>query len=252
VAAESMQGELHIGQTARPAAVFTAIPSGRGSSLIVEQILALLREGALRPGDRLPPERELCQLLRASRATVREALRVLEARGFLDRRVGARGGAFVTSPTSGRAAEGLADMLATNGLTAIEVTEARVVLELGVLPLVCERATAADVDDLRRLVKRDLEAHENGTYDLDYSVEFHLRLISCAHNEAIDMLGRSMRDALGASLIATQRSGFDRGPGLHEHEQLVSAVECGDVGRAIGILRDHLSRNASRAPEVDC
>jgi GntR family transcriptional repressor for pyruvate dehydrogenase complex len=227
--------------------MFSPILSGRGSSLIVEQILSLVKARTLTAGDRLPSERELCQLLGASRATVREALRVLEARGFLDRRVGARGGAFVTNPTSGRAAQGLVDLLETNGLTALEVTEARIVLELGVLPLVCERATAEDLADLRSLIVRDLAADSDGVYDVAYSVEFHLRVIQCAHNQAIDMLGQSMRDALEASIAATQTGGFDRGPGFHEHEQLVDAVEAGQVDKAVATLSAHLRRTAGRA-----
>jgi GntR family transcriptional regulator, transcriptional repressor for pyruvate dehydrogenase complex len=90
------------------------------SEAIVEQICTLIRNEQLRPGDRLPSER-----VRVSRVTVREALRVLEASGLIEIRVGARGGAFVTSPSSSRIGTGLADLISLSPLTATEVTQAR-------------------------------------------------------------------------------------------------------------------------------
>src|SRR5262245_53241973 len=91
--------------------MFKAVSLNRVSQAIVEQVKLLLRQGRLKPGDRLPSERELCERFGVSRVTVREALRVLEAGGLIDIRVGARGGAFVTSPTSQQIGEGLADLL---------------------------------------------------------------------------------------------------------------------------------------------
>src|SRR5215475_4193363 len=80
--------------------LFTTVSLGRASQAIVEQIRALLHDGRLAPGDRLPSERELCQQFGVSRVTVREALRILETSGLITIKVGARGGAFVASPTS--------------------------------------------------------------------------------------------------------------------------------------------------------
>src|SRR3954453_4795296 len=96
---------------AAPEGLFKAVSSSRVSQLIVDQIRLLLKEERLQPGDRLPSERELCVQFGVSRVTVREALRSLEASGLVEIRVGARGGAFVTAPSSRRVGEGLADLL---------------------------------------------------------------------------------------------------------------------------------------------
>ena len=123
----------------RPAPVgqhlFKAVSSHRVSQVIVEQIRHLMREERLQPGDRLPSERELCTQFGVSRVTVREALRILESSGLVEIRVGAHGGAFVTAPSSRRVSEGLADLLTLSPLTAAQVTEARLVFELAVVPL---------------------------------------------------------------------------------------------------------------------
>src|SRR5690606_3363240 len=127
-------------QTGADAELFSPVNLGRVSQVIVDQIRLLIHQGKLRPGDRLPSERELCSRFGVSRVTVREALPVLEAGGLVEIRVGAHGGAFVTMPSNERLGEGLADLLKLSPLTAAEVTEARRIFELGIVPLVVERA----------------------------------------------------------------------------------------------------------------
>lgn len=122
--------------------------------MIVDQIRVLIREGQLRPGDRLPAERELGDKFGVSRVTVREALRGLEANGMVRIKVGAHGGAFVTAPTSQRIGEGIEDLLSLSGLTDKDVTEARQVFEIGIIPLVCERATEQDIEELTEICDR--------------------------------------------------------------------------------------------------
>src|SRR3954462_6200317 len=93
------------------AALFSPVVTGRVSAEIVGRIKAAIRGGALAPGDQLPPERDLTKQLGVSRVSVRDALRMLEANGLIEVRVGARGGAFVTAPGPQLVGEGLADML---------------------------------------------------------------------------------------------------------------------------------------------
>src|ERR1700749_872486 len=98
--------------------LFSRVSVGRISEIIVEQIRLLMRQGQLKPGDRLPPERDLCERFGVSRVTVREALRMLESSGLVEIRVGASGGAFVTAPSSDRVGEGLADLLTLSVIDA--------------------------------------------------------------------------------------------------------------------------------------
>src|SRR6188472_328553 len=120
--------------------LFNRVVPGRASEMIVDQIRLLIRDGSLKPGDRLPSERELGERFGVSRVTVREALRGLEANGLVTIRVGARGGAFVTAPTSALVGEGISDLLTFSVIEPGDVTEARQVFEVGIVPLVCQRA----------------------------------------------------------------------------------------------------------------
>jgi DNA-binding FadR family transcriptional regulator len=227
--------------------LFTAISSNRMSEAIVEQIRTLIRTNRLRTGDRLPSERELCERLGVSRVTVREALRVLEAGGLVEIRVGARGGAFVTKPSSDRLGASLADLMNLAAITSVEVTEARLVFEIGIIPTVIERATEQDIEELRAMTKAHGEAFRRGEYTMAMSAEFHNRVGACTHNAAIEMLVRSFHGPLLMSLSEAATAAPLMGQrGTVEHRDFVEAIADRDAERATEIMRKHISRTARR------
>lgn len=96
---------------------------------IIKQIHKAIFDGKLRPGDRLPPERELIEKFNVSKATIREALRSLEMLGFLEIRKGQLGGAFITEVDSEKANEGLRNFIYFKGITLKELNEVRLAIE---------------------------------------------------------------------------------------------------------------------------
>ncbi len=232
------------------AGLFNPVNDRRISELIVDQVRLLIRQQQLNPGDRLPAERELCKRFGVSRVTVREALRVLEANGLLEIRVGARGGAFVTKPSKQRVGEGIADLLTVSEVTAAEATEARLILEVGMIPLVCERADETDIADLLAICDRQEAALADGDYQINLSAEFHSRLAECAHNSAVRILTHSFRGPLLMSLGRAQQTAPETGkPGAKEHRALVEAIRDRDAASAADIMRRHLGRTAERVKE---
>jgi GntR family transcriptional regulator, transcriptional repressor for pyruvate dehydrogenase complex len=227
--------------------LFTAVSAHRMSSAIVDQIRSLIRDNRLRPGDRLPSERALCEYLGVSRVTVREALRVLEAAGLVEIRVGAHGGAFVSSPSSDRLGAGLADLLRLAPVTSVEVTEARQVFELGIIPQVVEQATGEDIDELRAMTRRHTEAVRRGEYTMAMSAEFHSRVGACTHNAAIEMLVHSFHGLLLMSLHEAKTAAPLMGPrGTQEHRDFVEAIAQRDTDKAMSIMQAHIDRTARR------
>ncbi len=227
--------------------LLSRVSVGRISEVIVDQIRLLIRSGQLTAGDRLPSERELCERFGVSRVTVREALRVLEANGLVDIRVGARGGAFVTAPSSRMVGEGIADLISLSSLTALEVTEARMVFELGLVALACERATEEDIAALYEICDRSSAALESEDYPLTLSAEWHSRFARCTHNRAIALLAESLHDPMIRSLQEARSTAPSHGRrGVEEHRALVDAVAEHDVERATELMRVHLTRTASR------
>src|SRR5882757_2666583 len=165
------EANVRRGETMSPGepGMFKVVSSSRISQSIVEQVKVLIRQGRLIPGDRLPSERDLCDRFGVSRVTVREALRMLEAGGLVEIRVGAKGGAFVTTPTSEQIGEGLADLLNLSPMTASNVTEARQIFELGIVPMAVARATDEDISALRAMLDSHQAALRRGEYDMSMS-----------------------------------------------------------------------------------
>lgn len=227
--------------------LFNRVSAGRISGIIVEQIRLLMRQGQLKPGDRLPPERDLCERFGVSRVTVREALRMLESSGLVEIRVGARGGAFVTAPSGNRVGEGLTDLLTLSVISAADVTEVRMVLEVGIVPLVCERATEEDLSDLDKICQRSEEALRDGDYTMDMSLEFHMRTAEATHNPAVSMLVQSFRGPILMSLQEAKIAAPEMGRlGTREHERFIEAVRRRDPEAASRIMAEHLTRTAHR------
>ncbi len=227
--------------------IFSPVSTGRISEVIVEQVRQLMRQGELKPGDRLPAERELCEYFGVSRVTVREALRMLESSGLVEIRVGARGGAFVTTPTSDRVGDGLADLLSLSVISAADVTEVRLILELGIVPLVCERATEEDLKALDEICARSAKALEGGRYTMELSAEFHARVARATRNPAISMLVESFRGPILMSLEEAKSRVPEMGEvGTLEHQRFVDAVRNHDAQAASSIMREHLMRTAHR------
>jgi DNA-binding FadR family transcriptional regulator len=232
--------------------LFSRVSVDRVSQAIVDQIKTLIRDGKLRPGDRLPSERDLCQRFGVSRVTVREALRVLEASGLVSIRVGARGGAFLTSPSAERLGEGLADLISLAALTAGGVTEARQIVEMGILPLVVERATDEDIAELTTMVNEGRAALDDGNYTMAMSAAFHVRVAQCTHNPAIEMLVQSFHGPMLMSLRQAQVAAPLMGhKGTEEHRTLVKAIAARDLAKAEKVMRTHLGRTAARVQAVE-
>lgn len=235
------------GDDGRSGRLLSPVTDRRISALIVDQVRSLIHEGKLTPGDRLPPEREMCERFGVSRVTVREALRVLEAAGLVEIRVGAHGGAFVTQPTSDRVGASIVDLLTLSSVTASEVTEVRMVLEVGTIPLLCENADDTDIAALEAICDRQEAALASGAYDVRLSAEFHTRLAAATHNTAFEMLIHSFHGPLLMSLATAKKTAPEMGRrGLEEHRAIIEAIRTADAEAGARIMREHLTRTADR------
>ena len=134
--------------------MFNSVRSNKISEHIIEQVRNAIFEGRLKPGDRLPPEKELLKNFSVSKATLREALRSLEILGFLEIRKGVSGGPFVTEVDMKKAGDCFANFLHFKNLSLRSLSEVRLILE----PYIAEKAALTITEeDLRKLEKLNEE-----------------------------------------------------------------------------------------------
>ncbi|MGZ3604574.1 MAG: FadR/GntR family transcriptional regulator, partial [Thermodesulfobacteriota bacterium] len=128
--------------------MFDSVKSNKVSQHITEQIRNAIFDGRLKPGDKLPSEKELTERFKVSKVTLREALRSLEVLGFLEIRKGVSGGAFVTEVDMTKARDSFTNFLLFKNLSLKDLSEVRLLLE----PYIAEKATLSITkEDLHRL-----------------------------------------------------------------------------------------------------
>lgn len=160
---------------------FAAIAPSRAVDEISTQVRDMIAAGKLKPGDRLPSERDLATRLHVSRNTLREALRALEHAGIVEMRKGATGGAFVRPGSSGVIVNGMRDLYHLGAITPQQLTEARVWLAEAVVRIACERATEDDFAALDANIDASAKA-ANFDERARHNREFHIILAQTTRN----------------------------------------------------------------------
>lgn len=164
---------------------------------ICERIRGQIAAGSLRPGDKLPAERDLAEQFKVSRTAVREALRSLENAGLVELQKGAKGGAFILEgkPTFTRS---LQDMVSLGRISLADLTEARVLIQEVIVRLVCERATEEDFQALERDIDKVEELTRQGRLleKVDYNINFYKVLAEITKNQVIIILIDSLTQIL--------------------------------------------------------
>ncbi|GAV22061.1 FadR/GntR family transcriptional regulator [Carboxydothermus pertinax] len=208
---------------------------------IIEQIRSLIARRELKPGDKLPSERELAESLGVSRASVREALSALEVLGVLEVRPGE--GTFVREVAADKSFQSLTLLLLLD--TTLEVLEVRKILESGAIVLATERATDEDIERLEEAVlimEKDLKQGDLGD-EADFM--FHYGLALATHNSLLVRLMNSIADTMRQSLKINRERLF-RTPGMPEifykyHKEILEAIKDRDKIRAQKVLEEHLT-----------
>ncbi len=222
------------------AVVFTPVRQARASGEIVSQIERAIFGGELSAGDRLQSERELAEQFGVSRITVRDALRVLEARGLISVKVGATGGAFVAEANTDRVAESISTMLRLRRMTLSELAEARTIVEAATAELAAQRADTAALARLTAAVERGRHVIREHIPHAEASMDFHVDLAHAAGNEVLYATVGAYRELLipaihdlrdPKSTRATQKA----------HEELVEAVRRRDADGARQLMLAHLA-----------
>ena len=209
---------------------------------IAEQIIKSIEKGEYKPGDQLPPEREIARQMGVSRNSVREALSALQIVNIVKRKAGS--GTYVNSnPMQVNIKQAL--NIVREGEDLMEVWEARREVETNLGKLALKRANAADLQTLKDiLAELEIAAKNNNrTAYLEKNHSFHLAIAEMAGN-------KYLKNALSALLSVTREhvlqnmvEDYDTYmiESLEIHKEIVEAIENGSFDKLSSVLVKHFS-----------
>jgi GntR family transcriptional repressor for pyruvate dehydrogenase complex len=223
---------------------------GEGSTdLVVAYVRAQIERGALRPGDRLPAERDLAAQIGVSRPSVRAGLRALAALGVVRARHGS--GTYIPDGPPALGTDALSFLAALHGFTRDEMYEARRILEVGAAGLASERATPEQIATLAEEVASLFAAIPEPERFLVHDINFHRAVAAASANPIVASLVE-MVSALYYEQrrdTAARASERDLREAAEMHRRIYQAIRARDAHEARNAMNEHLiqaSRNLAQ------
>lgn len=204
---------------------------------IVRQVRTLTEREILKPGDRLPSERELAERFKVSRVTIRQALSVLQAMGVIDSRVG--DGTFAGT-ASGPVVTILAPMLSPPRSTLLEQLELRRLIEPEVARLAAERATNAQIEQMRKSIELQVHKLDEGLSFVEEDSALHLTIARSSQNGLLVKMIESIHELLRGSREASLRERPTMERSLAGHRKIVDAIAKHDAAAARKAMLNHV------------
>jgi GntR family transcriptional repressor for pyruvate dehydrogenase complex len=233
-------------QTEQGPAAFARARRVRSFDAVLDQLREAILSGRIRPGERLPSERELCEAFGVGRPTLREALRSLEAVGMIEVRSGKSGGSYAVTPSESTLGDALAALVNLRGASLEDLAEFRVDFEGENASWAARRADAGDIAALRAVVSEARLAAE------DSADRRRLAVIDVRWHE---VLARATKNRLriGIALgiheaVLRRHDAMMRPDGADERAttipddiaRVTEAVAAGDADEARRLMRDHI------------
>lgn len=233
----------------------TIDPERRGttSEEVISQLREMIHRGELRPGDRLPPERDLAKLLGVSRPTLRAGIRSLSAVGVLQSRQGAGTFLVKTDGPPSLDSNPLRLMASLHGFTPGEMFEARQSLEMAIAGLAAERATADHLATMSEEIAGMYASLDDPEQFLIHDMRFHQTVAASSGNRILT----SLMNMVATILFDVRRKTVKRARDLKEsaamHRQVYRAIRERNVEAASNAMRDHLvlAQKAQESEEED-
>lgn len=226
----------------------TPVERTKLTNSVFEQLLSYVVGGSWKPGDRIPPERELCQQLGIARTSLREALKAMELVGMLDSRVG--DGTFVCPRSEFLSRPLLWAFTGTDHEELQEIMEARTIIEANLAGLAAKRGTPDQIKKIGDAVQQMRDSIARGDSILDADMAFHLAVSAAAHNgvltNAVRLLRNLMRQWIYYKLMIPDIPDIV----LKRHVAIYRAIAARKVNAASNAMRFHLEETGRLVSRV--
>jgi len=205
---------------------------------ITRRLQKMVSEGNLKPGDRLPPERQLATMFGVSRNSVREAIKSLEKQGMLNSRPGA--GTFIAEDSQAIIAHALEEIFAQERHRLEDIFELRLLLEPQIAHLAAGRIGDPDIEELGRITQAYAQALQEGHAVFDIDQKFHDAIAAATGNNALLLLMEHMQELMRESRDEALQSPQRNREALVAHRRILEALARRDPDAARSAMKDHL------------
>lgn len=218
--------------------MFKPIKKAKVYEEIVAKIKDMVEKGRFKSGDQLPVERELAEVFRVSRSSVREALRSLESQGFIESRQG--DGTYIASQPVESLVRPLASVIFTEKDDQMELFEMRRMIEPDLAYLAAERATEEEIAMMEKVLALQEEQIDRGDFSTDVDRNFHYIMARAAKNKVILRITDNIMDLLAESREQNLQVEGRPQKSILRHREVLEAIRARDPGRAEKCMLEHL------------
>lgn len=206
---------------------------------IADLLMARLRSGEFKPGDRLPAERVLAKKYDVSRSVIREAVRSMEQIGCVESRLG--GGSYVKIPDVSNIADPFSVIFEQDQEFARELIETRLILETHIARLAAQRRTEEQLKAMGQTLADMKAAMQRGESCEELDARFHEQLAQASGNRALSITISTYSEVVNRSIKLTRHMDDVSPEALEDHEKILSAVTQKDSRAAQMWMRQHLN-----------
>jgi GntR family transcriptional regulator, transcriptional repressor for pyruvate dehydrogenase complex len=223
---------------------YSPIPRANLTEEIVKRIVSLIHDLSLKPGDKLPTERELIGTFRVGRSSIREALKILSAIGVV--RIVAGSGMFVGNGNLSLLAKPLSLGFLRGGRGTAELIEARRLLEVELAGLAADRATPEEIEAMKdglaemEAMQQDVERY------IESDIRFHVAIARGAHNDVLLDLLETLQHIIRNWIVKSIEEFEGKPSSIHEHVPIYDAIMAHDSVRARAAMSEHLEKSGWR------
>ncbi|MDR5693986.1 MAG: FadR/GntR family transcriptional regulator [Armatimonadota bacterium] len=205
---------------------------------VASRIQRLILEGRLKPGDYLPPERELAEVFGVSRTSIRDAIRVLELLGLVEPRHGE--GTLIKEVSPDILTAPLTTILTAKKALLAELLEVRKMFEPNVARYAALRASPEEIEKLQSIVARQEEKVQRGEVAIEEDDEFHYTIAKASRNQVtlrvVDVLMDLLRESRERALQIEGRPARS----LQGHKRILQAIQRRDGEAAAEAMFKHI------------
>lgn len=211
----------------------------------VERLGSAIKMGFFVPGEQIPTERELSDIMNVSRTTIREAIRVLTVQGRLEVRRGRTGGTFVAAELKPPSSKEQHARIQARGTTLVEILDHRLIVEPGIAELAAERADAELRQRICELAKEGAKAEDDFRRYRTLDTQFHFLLATATGVERLSSILADIHAELSDLMSIVPHSLDACRHSSQQHQRIAAAIATGKPETARKAMREHVEATTS-------